>query len=111
MPPRAVVSLSPNILWLFLGKAVYEGIVIDVPFASFFLSQISGQNQVLYSSLDELPSLDPELYRSLSYIKHYEGDVSNLDLTFSVDEDNMGKIVTYELIPGGKAVQVTNENK
>lgn len=66
---------------------------------------------MLYSSLDELPSLDPELYRSLSYIKHYEGDVSHLDLTFSVDEDNMGKIVTYELIPGGKAVQVTNENK
>lgn len=26
-----------------LGKAVYEGIVVDVPFASFFLSQVLGQ--------------------------------------------------------------------
>lgn len=97
---------------LFVGKAVYEGIVVDVPFASFFLSQVSGQTaQVLYSCVDELPSLDSALYRSLSYVKHYEGDVSDLDLTFSVDEDNMGKLVTYELVPGGKAVQVTNENK
>lgn len=91
---------------------MYEGIVVDVPFASFFLSQVSGLTaQVLYSCIDELPSLDPALYRSLSYVKHYQGDVSDLDLTFSVDEDNMGKLVTYELVPGGKAVQVINENK
>ncbi|XP_056636344.1 ubiquitin-protein ligase E3B [Diorhabda sublineata] len=116
--PSPTSSVQDNHLQLFefvgrmLGKAVYEGIVVDVPFASFFLSQVSGQTaQVLYSCVDELPSLDPELYRSLSYVKHYEGDVSDLDLTFSVDEDSMGKIVTHELVPGGKAVQVTNENK
>ncbi|KAJ8917808.1 hypothetical protein NQ315_010714 [Exocentrus adspersus] len=116
--PSPTSMMHDNHLQLFefvgrmLGKAVYEGIVVDVPFASFFLSQVSGQTaQVLYSCVDELPSLDPALYRSLSYVKHYEGDVSDLDLTFSVDEDNMGKLVTYELVPGGKAVQVTNENK
>ncbi|XP_072380057.1 ubiquitin-protein ligase E3B [Diabrotica undecimpunctata] len=116
--PSPTSSVQDNHLQLFefvgrmLGKAVYEGIVVDVPFASFFLSQISGQTtQLLYSCVDELPSLDPELYRSLNYVKHYKGDVSELDLTFSVDEDSMGKIVTHELVPGGKAVQVTNENK
>lgn len=116
--PSPTSHVQDNHLQLFdfvgrmLGKAVYEGIVVDVPFASFFLSQVSGQTaQVLYSCVDELPSLDPALYRSLSYVKHYEGDVSDLDLTFSVDEDSMGKIVTHELVPGGKAVQVTNENK
>lgn len=83
-----------------------------MPFASFFLSQVSGQTaQVLYSSLDELPSLDASLYRSLSYVKRYEGDVSDLELTFSCDEDSMGRIVTHELVPGGKAVPVTNKNK
>lgn len=116
--PSPTSYLQDNHLQLFefvggmLGKAVYEGIVVDVPFASFFLSQVSGQTaQALYSCLDELPSLDPDLYRSLSYIKHYKGDVSGLDLTFSVDDDNLGKLVTHELIPGGKAVPVINENK
>lgn len=95
-----------------LGKAVYEGIVVDVPFASFFLSQVLGhQHSALYSSIDELPSLDPELYKSLTFIKHCNNDIQDLDLTFSVDEDFMGKLITHELIPGGKAVPVTNENK
>lgn len=116
--PSPTSYLQENHLQLYefvgrmLGKAVYEGIVVDVPFASFFLSQVLGQTaQALYSCVDELPSLDSELYRSLNYIKHYEGDVSDLDLTFSVDEDTLGKLVTHELIPGGKAVPVTNENK
>ncbi|PSN54423.1 Ubiquitin-protein ligase E3B [Blattella germanica] len=88
------------------------GIVVDVPFASFFLSQLLGQqHQALYSSMDELPSLDRELYRSLTFIKHHQGDVQDLDLTFSVDEDCLGKLVTHELVPGGKAIPVTNENK
>ena len=26
-----------------IGKAVYEGIVVDVPFASFFLTQVLGK--------------------------------------------------------------------
>ncbi|KAG0715753.1 Ubiquitin-protein ligase E3B [Chionoecetes opilio] len=95
-----------------LGKAVYESIVVDCPFASFFLSQVVGEQQSsLYSSIDELPSLDPELYKSLTYIKHYDGDVLDLDLTFSYDEDYLGEIITHELRPGGKSIPVTNDNK
>lgn len=116
--PSPTSYLQDNHLALFdfvgrmLGKAVYEGIVVDVPFASFFLSQLLGhRHSATYSSMDELPSLDPELYKSLTYIKHYKGDVGDLDLTFSYDEDIMGKLVTHELIPGGRAISVTDENK
>ncbi|XP_035458501.2 ubiquitin-protein ligase E3B [Spodoptera frugiperda] len=116
--PSPTSCLQDNHLQLFefigrmLGKAVYEGIVVDVPFASFFLSQVLGQTQqALYSWIDELPSLDRDLYRSLTYIKHFQGDISSLELTFSVDEERLGEIVTHELVPGGKAVPVTNENK
>ncbi|XP_022242610.1 ubiquitin-protein ligase E3B-like isoform X2 [Limulus polyphemus] len=116
--PSPTSCIQENHLSLFefvgkmLGKAVYEGIVVDVPFSSFFLTQVLGhQHSALYSSIDELPSLDPDLYRSLTYIKHYDGNIQDLDLTFSVDEDCMGQLVTHELIPGGKAVSVTNENK
>ncbi|XP_075221172.1 ubiquitin-protein ligase E3B isoform X2 [Lycorma delicatula] len=116
--PSPTSYMQDNHLFLFefvgrmLGKAVYEGIVVDVPFALFFLSQVLGQTQqALYSCMDELPSLDKDLYRSLTYIKHHDGDIAELDLTFSVDEDVMGRVVTHELVPGGKAVPVTNQNK
>ncbi|KAJ8679148.1 hypothetical protein QAD02_014935 [Eretmocerus hayati] len=116
--PSSTSYVQDNHLSLFefigrmLGKAVYEGIVVDIPFASFFVSQFCGQaGGVFYSCLDELASLDQDLYRSLTMIKHYDGDVSDLELTFSVDENVMGKLVTYELKPGGKAILVTNDNK
>ncbi|XP_077995296.1 ubiquitin-protein ligase E3B-like [Glandiceps talaboti] len=116
--PSPTSYIQDNHLQLFefvgrmLGKAVYEGIVVEVPFASFFLSQVLGhQHSSLYSPIDELPSLDPELYKSLTFIKHYDSDIADLDLTFSYDEDVMGKVVTHELMPGGRAMSVTNENK
>lgn len=47
-----------------------QGIVVDVPFASFFLSQLLGHHHSLfYSSVDELPSLDSEFYKNLTSIK------------------------------------------
>ena len=40
----------------------------------------------MYSYFDEMSSSDPELYKNLTYIKHYEGDVEELGLTFSFDQ-------------------------
>ena len=44
-------------------------------------------------------------------MQHYEEDVGDLDLTFCYDEDIMGRLETHELVPGGKAIPVTNENR
>uniref|UniRef100_A0A4W5MLW5 Ubiquitin-protein ligase E3B n=1 Tax=Hucho hucho TaxID=62062 RepID=A0A4W5MLW5_9TELE len=116
--PSPTSYIHENHLQLFefvgkmLGKAMYEGIVVDVPFASFFLSQVMGHHHsTFYSSIDELPSLDSEFYKNLTSIKRYDGDVGDLGLTLSYDEDVMGQLVCHELIPGGKTMQVTNENK
>uniref|UniRef100_A0A6G1SIZ1 Ubiquitin-protein ligase E3B n=1 Tax=Aceria tosichella TaxID=561515 RepID=A0A6G1SIZ1_9ACAR len=99
-----------NFVGKMLGKAVYEGIVVDVPFATFFLARVLGQHHSkLYSPIDDLASLDPELYKNLIYIRHH--DVSDLDLTFSIDQDMMGKIENFELEPGGRHIPVTNQNR
>lgn len=116
--PSPTSYIHENYLQLFefvgkmLGKAVYEGIVVDVPFASFFLSQLLGHHHsIFYSSVDELPSLDSEFYKNLTSIKRYDGDISDLGLTLSYDEDVMGQLVCHELVPGGKSITVSNENK
>ncbi|XP_065178800.1 ubiquitin-protein ligase E3B-like [Sycon ciliatum] len=96
-----------------LGKAVYEGIVIEVPFASFFLTQILGRtHSFAYSSFDELSSMDAELYRRLSELKRYEGNVEDdFCLTFAIDEDRLGKLVTHDLKPCGRVIPVTDTNR
>lgn len=71
--PRAPLRpLQWNPVWQ-TGKPLSllsQGIVVDVPFASFFLSQLLGHHHsVFYSSVDELPSLDSEFYKNLTSIK------------------------------------------
>lgn len=44
-------------------------------------------------------------------LKNYKGDVSDLSLSFAVDEDDLGVSHTVDLVPGGRDVPVTNENR
>eukprot|EP00735_Rhodelphis_limneticus_P006486 TRINITY_DN18901_c0_g1::TRINITY_DN18901_c0_g1_i1::g.1463::m.1463 TRINITY_DN18901_c0_g1::TRINITY_DN18901_c0_g1_i1::g.1463 ORF type:complete len:1157 (-),score=190.52,sp/Q08CZ0/UBE3B_XENTR/43.84/9e-136,HECT/PF00632.20/4.3e-79 TRINITY_DN18901_c0_g1_i1:33-3503(-) len=83
-----------------VAKAVCEGFNVDVPFADFFLSKVLGH----HNSFDELPSLDPDLYKNLLAVKNYDGDVQDLGLTFSVTNEIFGKIETVNLLPGGPDV-------
>ena len=85
-----------------MGKALYNGILIDVAFAGFFLSKVCplfhytllGRYLIFLiqwlgrqSYLDDLASLDPELYRNLLFLKDYTGNFEDLSLTFAVVED------------------------
>ncbi|XP_020573828.1 E3 ubiquitin-protein ligase UPL7 [Phalaenopsis equestris] len=90
-----------------VGKALYEGILLDYTFSLVFVQKLLGQ----YSFLDELSTLDSELYRNLMYLKHYDGDVAELSLDFTVTEEVCGKRIVRELRPDGRNVLVTNENK
>ncbi|XP_019456174.1 PREDICTED: E3 ubiquitin-protein ligase UPL7 [Lupinus angustifolius] len=90
-----------------VGKALYEGILLDYSFSHVFVQKLLGR----YSFLDELSTLDPELYRSLMYVKNYDGDVGELCLDFTVTEESYGKMNVVELKSGGKDISVTNDNK
>jgi len=90
-----------------LGKALYDGILVDVGFASFFLGKWLGRQ----SYLDDLQSLDAELYHGLVFLKHYEGKVEDLSLNFTVTNDEFGVPKSFDLIPDGSNVPVTRENR
>ncbi|KAI7903093.1 uncharacterized protein BX663DRAFT_536455 [Cokeromyces recurvatus] len=95
-------------LGLIIGKAVYEGILLDVAFADFFLKKCLGQ----VNYLDDLSSLDPDLYKGLLAVKNYEGNVEDLSLDFtSTHFENDGTSTTVDLIPGGSHISVTNQNR
>lgn len=44
-------------------------------------------------------------------VQHYDGDVKELCLDFTVTEESLGKRHTIELKSGGKDTSVKNENK
>lgn len=61
------------------GKALYEGILLDYYFSHVFVQKLLGR----YSFLDELSTLDPELYKNLTYVKVNTNISENLK-TFTV---------------------------
>ncbi|PPR86762.1 hypothetical protein GOBAR_AA33932 [Gossypium barbadense] len=95
-----------HFLGSLLAKAMFEGILVDMPFATFFLSKLKQK----YNYLNDLPSLDPELYRHLIFLKHYKEDISELELYFVIVNNEYGEQTEEELLPGGKNIRVTNEN-
>ncbi|XP_008557305.1 ubiquitin-protein ligase E3C [Microplitis demolitor] len=92
-----------------LGKAIYENLLVELPFAEFFLSKIVGiQSDV---DIHHLDSLDPVMYRNLLYLKSYKGDVADLGLDFTVLSDELGERRVDELKPKGSQIPVTNANR
>ena len=45
------------------------------------------------------------------YLRSYDGDVTDLDLNFTVMDERFGETKVTELVPGGQNVAVTNENR
>ncbi|CAI0467575.1 unnamed protein product [Linum tenue] len=66
-----------HFLGSLLAKAMFEGILVDIPFATFFLSKLKQK----FNYLNDLPSLDPELYRHLIFLKLLiSGSLESLDV-------------------------------
>ncbi|KAK6045069.1 HECT-domain protein [Cooperia oncophora] len=104
--PSATSSVHEDHLALFqfvgriLAKAVYEG---KCCLWSQLAPMLGGRRLCAF---DELSQLDPELYRNLTFVKKYDGDVSDLSLTFSIDEDFMGKINTVDRVSGAERFRI-----
>ncbi|KAJ9122361.1 hypothetical protein QFC22_001783 [Naganishia vaughanmartiniae] len=90
-----------------LGKALYEGVLVDVAFAGFFLAKWLGRQ----SYLDDLASLDPELYKGLVQLKNYAGNPEDLSLNFTVAEEEFGVTRSIDLVTGGSDIAVTRLNR
>eukprot|EP00798_Chlamydomonas_sp_ICE-L_P015877 gene15877-22007_t len=111
-PNPGMVGLRPDapqlleFLGRMLGKAMYESILVELPFAGFFLKKFRGAR----CDINDLPTLDPVVYRNLMLLKHYNGDVSDLALSFTSTSMVNGQNVEVELKPGGSNIAVDNDN-
>ena len=92
---------------MMVGKALWEGFLLDLPLASFFLKKIRGAS----SGVDDLPSLDPEMAKNLLYLARNPDSVADMGLTFSISTVLSPNITAeVELVPGGKSIPVTGSN-
>jgi ubiquitin-protein ligase E3 C len=60
-----------NFLGRVLGKALFENITLQPQFAHFFLAFMHGKYNFM-NLINDLHTLDPELYKNLMFLKTYE---------------------------------------
>jgi ubiquitin-protein ligase E3 C len=107
-----------------IGKCLYEGILVDVNFAPFFLRKwaLTGGTGATpnRATLNDLRDLDEALYQGLHKLKTYTGDVEDFGLNFTVTDEivvnyttkpKKTKTITKELQPDGSNIPVTNQNR
>ncbi|KAG7835126.1 hypothetical protein KL943_002441 [Ogataea angusta] len=102
-------------LGMVIGKCLYENVLTDIQFAPFFLSRWTNtpsfQQKV---SFDDLKIYDSELHGNLSkLLKLSEHEIDELDLNFTISEklQDSSEVVTIDLLPGGRKMKVSQQNK
>jgi ubiquitin-protein ligase E3 C len=90
-----------------VGKAIFDGVLLKCTFAKTFLNRLVRKN----NTLDDLKTIDKQVYDNLMYLKYYEGDSEDLCLYMCYTDNNFGADDTFDLVPGGSEIPVTNENK
>ncbi|WRT70096.1 uncharacterized protein IL334_007090 [Kwoniella shivajii] len=89
-----------------IGKAVYDGRLLDAYFNRAFYKQILGRTV----DMRDLESIDPEYHKSLQWM--LDNDITGvIDQEFTIEDDQFGEKKIVEIKPGGSAIPVTEENK
>jgi len=99
-----------------IGKCLYEGILINITFAGFFLLKwAAGTSHSYRANINDLRELDEELYQGMMKLKNYPGDIKDLELDFTINDQVSSsgplRTVARNLIPNGASTAVTNENR
>jgi len=92
---------------LVIGKALHDGFLLDAHFTRSFYKHILG----IPVSVSDMEAFDPDYYKSLKSILDYDISNTDLDLTFSFQQDQFGKMELVDLKPDGRNIPVTEENK
>jgi E3 ubiquitin-protein ligase HUWE1 len=90
-----------------IGKAICDGQLLDAHFSRSFYKHILG---LPVTPLD-LEAVDPEYYKTLKFILDTPIDMLGLDLTFSAETNDFSENKVVDLVPDGRNIEVTDENK
>ncbi|KAJ5419734.1 WW/Rsp5/WWP [Penicillium crustosum] len=89
-----------------VGLAIFHRRFLD----SFFIGAFYKMMLRKKVSLQDMEGVDEDLHRNLAWT--LDNDIEGIvELTFSVDDEKFGERRTIDLIPGGRDIPVTNENK
>ncbi|KAK4533821.1 hypothetical protein CCYA_CCYA19G4703 [Cyanidiococcus yangmingshanensis] len=109
--PHSFESTSEFMLvGLLIGLAVYNGIILEVQFPQVVYKRLLGMSVNITDLQDAFPQVAQSLQKLLEY-DAMEPLEDVFSLNFSIDYNYWGEIRTHELIPNGRNIAVTRENR
>lgn len=94
----------------FIGRVVGLGVFHRRFLDAFFVGALYKMMLHKKVVLQDMEGVDAEFYRSLKWM--LDNDIDGiLDLTFLAEDERFGEIVEVDLKPGGRDIEVTDENK
>ena len=94
----------------FIGRVVGLGVFHRRFLDAFFVGALYKMMLRKKVMLQDMEGVDAEVYNSLNWMLENSID-GVLDLTFSADDERFGEVVTVDLKPNGRNIEVTDENK
>ncbi|KAG9250193.1 uncharacterized protein F5Z01DRAFT_684053 [Emericellopsis atlantica] len=90
-----------------VGLAIFHRRFLDAFFIGALYKMVLGKAV----SLADMEGVDADFHRSLQWM--LDNDISGgiLEQTFSTEDERFGVMTVEDLIPGGRDIEVTNENK
>lgn len=90
-----------------VGMAIFHRRFLDAFFIGALYKMVLGKGV----TLADMEGVDADFHRSLQWM--LDNDISGgiLEQTFSTEDERFGVLTTEDLIPGGRDIEVTNENK
>jgi ubiquitin-protein ligase E3 C len=85
-----------------LGKAMYEGILVDLPMAGFVLKQVRGNR----CDLNDLPTRDRQLHEGLRQLTRMSPtELAEMDLSFVIADSGGSEVplMPSALLPSADA--------
>lgn len=94
----------------FIGRVVGLGVFHRRFLDAFFIGALYKMMLHKKVILQDMEGVDAEFYRSLQWM--LDNDIDGVfDLTFTVDDERFGEMVSIDLKPDGSKIEVTNDNK
>ena len=111
--PNPNSAINPDHLSYFrfvgrvVGKAVVDGFLLDAHFTRSLYKHMLGMDPTHH----DMEAIDPDYYRNLKTILEYNLADIGLELTFSTEDHSFGRNQVIDLIPDGRKIAVTEDNK
>jgi E3 ubiquitin-protein ligase HUWE1 len=111
--PNKLSRVNPESLSYFelagrvIARALVDDVQVDAHLTPSFLKQLLQKR----TSFQDVQDVSAELYENLRWILDDGNDPATTGMTMSYTDDQFGKLVEVDLVPNGRTLPLTRENR